>query len=167
MKHVLRAAHYPNLDSLALHNIDEESIRGLFTDKTYDYNELIPPLLYRMSNQEKLSLYLLVYVNETFIDGNHLKRNIINRMPRLNQFTFYIRSSIYAGNKQKKVNVIIYSYPPVMNYYGNITNYFSCGLFKYVRVVSLYDEYPFEHEIFLRIVQSFPFMEQLTMINHA
>ncbi|CAF1227553.1 unnamed protein product [Rotaria sordida] len=165
MKHVLRAAHYPNLDSLALYNIDEESIRGLFTDKTYDYNELIPPLLYRMSNQEKLSLYLLVYVNETFIDGNHLKRNIINRMPRLNQFTFYIRSSIYADN--------VFNLPSTQDIQRTFIDFRNNEIISYVnyfseaKEVSLYDEYPFEHEIFLRIVQSFPFMEQLTMINHA
>ncbi|CAF4820389.1 unnamed protein product [Rotaria sp. Silwood1] len=285
MKHVLRVAHYPNLDSLALYNTDEESIRCLFTDETlssgifknqitkllitinknddyfemllsvdclylldgrfnqlhtfyvnlchirrpfdhrlhgrrlyeminqddlpnlkcfsfssnyetFDYDELILPLLYRMSNLEQLGLYLLVYVNETFIDGNHLKKKIINRMPRLNQFTFYIRSSIYTGNKfnlpstediqrtfidfrnneiisyvnyfleAKESQCHIYSYPPLMEYYGDITNDFPGGLFEYVRVVSLNDEHPFEHEFFLRIQKSFPFMEQLTVINH-
>ncbi|CAF3067489.1 unnamed protein product [Rotaria sp. Silwood2] len=163
--------------------------------KTYDYDELIPPLLYRMSNLEKLGLYLLVYVEQTFIDGNHLKKMIINRMPRLNKFIFYIQSSMYIGNKFNlpstedirrtlidfPVHKIIcylnyfpeaeqgvchiYSYPPLMKYYGDITNYFSGGLFKYVRVVSLNDERPFEHEFFFRIVQSFPLMEQLTVIN--
>ncbi|CAF3575023.1 unnamed protein product [Rotaria sordida] len=331
MKHVLRAAHYPNLDSLGLYNIDEESIRCLFTDETLssgifknqittlvitinknddylemlssvvniydyifsvfthlivvalyessykdcvrlsfndslhpnirsstllklnikvqcfndclylldgrfnqlhafyvdlvririphevknqgdlpnlkcfslssnyetlDYDELILPLLNRMSNLEQLGLYLLVYVKETFIDGNHLKKKIINRMPRLNQFTFYIRSSMYTGNKfnlpstediqrtfidfrnnkiisyvnyfleAKKSQCHIYSFPPLMEYYGDITNDFPGGLFEYVRVVSLNDEHPFEHEFFLRIQKLFPFMEQLTVINH-
>ncbi|CAF4588253.1 unnamed protein product, partial [Rotaria sp. Silwood2] len=31
--------------------------------------------------------------------------------------------------------------------------------------VSLHDERPFEHEFFLRIAQSFPFMKELTLIN--
>ncbi|CAF1542853.1 unnamed protein product [Rotaria magnacalcarata] len=134
MKRVLRAAHYPNLDSLALYNIDEETIQCLFTGndslhpnipsstllklnvkvqhfndclylfdgrfnqlrtfyvdlvcirglygrrphvitnqvflspnyETSDYDELIPSLLYRMSNLEKLGLHLRVDVNETF-----------------------------------------------------------------------------------------------------
>ncbi|CAF1046126.1 unnamed protein product [Adineta steineri] len=34
------------------------------------YNELILPLVYRMSNLEKLDLNLLLYVKEKFIDGN-------------------------------------------------------------------------------------------------
>ncbi|CAF1425397.1 unnamed protein product, partial [Rotaria sordida] len=154
--------------------------------ETVAYDELILPLLYRMSNLEQLGLYILVYVNETFIDGNHLKKKIINRMPRLNQFTFYIRSSMYTGNKfdlpltediqctfidfrnneiisyvnyfleAKESQCHIYSYPPLMEYYGDITNNFSGELFEYVRVVSLKDEHPFEHEFFLRIQKSFP-----------
>ncbi|CAF3123260.1 unnamed protein product [Rotaria sp. Silwood2] len=163
--------------------------------ETYDYDELIPPLLYRMSNLEQLGLCLVAFVMETFIDGNHLKKNIIYHMPRLNQFTFYIRSFMYTGNKLNLLstediqrtfidfrnNEIIsyvdyfpreelgrchvYTYPPFMSYYGDITNNFPGGLFNYVRVVSLRDEYPFEHDFFLRIVQSFPFMEELTVIN--
>ncbi|CAM4916833.1 unnamed protein product [Rotaria socialis] len=34
MKYVLRAAHYPNLYGLGLYNINEESVRCLFTSKT-------------------------------------------------------------------------------------------------------------------------------------
>ncbi|CAF4261486.1 unnamed protein product, partial [Rotaria magnacalcarata] len=39
----------------------------------------------------------------------------------------------------------------------------SITVFKYVRKVSLFDEHPFEHEFFLRIVQSFSMMENLTV----
>ncbi len=52
-----------------------------------------------------------------------------------------------------------------MKFYNNITNNFRDGLFKYVSEVSLYDERPFEHEYFLRIAQSFPFLKDLTIIN--
>jgi hypothetical protein len=149
-----------------------------------------------MSNLEELGLCLIVaYVKGTFIDGNHLKRNIFNRMPRLNYFTFYIRSFMFIGNKlnlpstediqrtfinfpnneiisyvdyfpkEELGRCHVYTYPSFMPYYGDITNNFPGGLFNYVRVVSLRDEYPFEHDFFLRIVQSFPFMEELTVIN--
>ncbi|CAF4170406.1 unnamed protein product [Rotaria sordida] len=40
------------------------------------------------------------------------------------------------------------------------------GIFTSVRRVSLFDERSFEHEFFLRIAQSFPFMEKLTLINN-
>ncbi|CAF1462785.1 unnamed protein product [Rotaria sp. Silwood1] len=60
----------------------------------------------------------------------------------------------------------VYSYPSEMQYYQNITNHFSGGLYKYVRLISLYDEHPFEHEFFIKISQSFPFLESLTLINN-
>ncbi|CAF1603101.1 unnamed protein product [Rotaria sp. Silwood1] len=59
----------------------------------------------------------------------------------------------------------IYSYSYKWKYYDDITNNFPGGIFKYVRKVSLFDERPSEHELFLRIAQSFPFMEELTVRN--
>ncbi|CAF2789704.1 unnamed protein product [Rotaria sp. Silwood2] len=166
-------------------------------ETTY-YDELILPLLYRMSNLEKLGLYLSIFVYERFIDGNNLKKNILNHMSQLNQFSFHIHSRMFINNEmnlpskqdiqqtfrdfkdnqiisyvdyfpeRKKGQCNIYSYPFLMKYYEDITNNFPGGLYPYVRVVSLYDEYPFEHEFFIRISQSFPFMEKLTLINrHA
>ncbi|CAF5144328.1 unnamed protein product, partial [Rotaria sp. Silwood1] len=54
------------------------------------YEELILPLLYRMTNLEKLGLYLTFYVKDRFIDGNHIKTNILSNMPQLNRFSFHI-----------------------------------------------------------------------------
>ncbi|CAF3395200.1 unnamed protein product [Rotaria sp. Silwood1] len=118
------------------------------------YNALILPLLYRMSNLEQLGLYIEVTINTAFIDGNHLKRDIINRMSRLKQFTFYIHSFMINCNQldfpstediqrtfidfpnnniisyvdyfpeAKESQCHIYSYPSFMPYYYNITNNF-------------------------------------------
>jgi hypothetical protein len=148
-----------------------------------------------MLNLEELSLYLTVYVEETFIDGNHVKKNIINRMSRLNQFDFYIRSTMYIDNQiyfpstediqqtfiefpdNKIISCVnylpesrigrcqIYSYPYLMPFYGNLTNNFPGGLFRYVCSVSLHDDLPFEHEYFIQISQSFPFVKRLTVAN--
>ncbi|CAF1194161.1 unnamed protein product [Rotaria sordida] len=114
-----------------------------------------------MSNLEKLSLYF-VYDNGRIIDGDKLKKNILNYMTRLNKFTFDIYSIIRHANQIKipsnediqytfrnfKNNQIIsgvnyfpeanechchiYSYPYTLIYYHNITNNFSDGLFKSV-----------------------------------
>ncbi|CAF1173244.1 unnamed protein product [Rotaria sp. Silwood1] len=55
-----------------------------------------------------------------------------------------------------------------MQHYGYISNNFLGGLYSYVCVVSLYDEHPFEHEFFLRISRSFPFMHKLPLVSlHA
>ncbi|CAF1518188.1 unnamed protein product [Adineta steineri] len=161
------------------------------------YNELILPLLYRMSNLEQLSLYLRISFRQTFIDGNDLKQNILNRMSRLNQFTFYICSSMIIHNQMilpstediqrtfihfpinpivsyvdyfpeaKRCQCHIYSYPSPVDYYDEITNNFPGGLFTNVRHVSLFDEeHPFEHDFFVQIQKSFPFIERLGVFNH-
>ncbi|CAF1388852.1 unnamed protein product [Rotaria sordida] len=148
-----------------------------------------------MINLKKLSLYIVVNPYEQFIDENNLKKNILDHIPQLNEFTFNIRSIIYDidykylltneqiqntftnfidnkiiscvdyFSKKQTGQCLIYSYPYRMKYYHNITNNFSGGLFKCVQEVSLFDEYPFEHEFFLRISQSFPFMKKLTVSN--
>ncbi|CAF4481158.1 unnamed protein product, partial [Rotaria sp. Silwood2] len=164
--------------------------------KTLHYDDLILPLLYRMSNLEKLGLDLMVSVIETFIDGKNLKNNILNHMSQLKEFSFDIRSDMLINNEMNSpskediqqtfndfqyIKIIscvdyfqepykyglchIYSYPFLMKRYEYITNNFPGGLYPYVRFVSLYDEYPFEHEFFIRIAESFPFMEKLSIDN--
>ena len=137
----------------------------------------------------------MVYRKKGFINGNDFKEDIINNLPRLNKFTFNIRLFNYLPNqtnilsneniqctfKDFKSNQImscvdyfqekqysychIYSYPYRMNYYDNILNNFPGGLFKNVHRVSLFDEHPFEHEFFIQIQKSFPFMRELTVVN--
>jgi hypothetical protein len=57
----------------------------------------------------------------------------------------------------------IYSYPFTLTSNERITNDFPGELFPYVRKVSLFDEQPFEHDFFIRIQKSFPFMKGLTI----
>ncbi|CAF2938854.1 unnamed protein product [Rotaria sp. Silwood2] len=116
-------------------------------------------------------------------------------MPRLKRFQFYICSYLYLCNQiylpskediqhtfrdfeddqiisyidyfQKEQYTLchIYSYPFKLKYYHTITNNFPGGLFKYVHELLLYDERPFEHEFFLQIAQSFPFIKNLSIKN--
>jgi hypothetical protein len=162
---------------------------------TEAYDELIVPLLDRMSNLEKLDACLTNSRDNRFIDGYDLKKDIINHMPRLNKFIFNIRSIIlyhnqidlpsnediqYTFRDFKDDHIIscvdyfsaaeeghchIYSYPYKLKSYEKITNNFPGGLFKCVREVSLFDERPFEYEFFLRITQSFLLLENLSVIN--
>jgi hypothetical protein len=159
------------------------------------YDELMIPLLHRMSNLEKLDLGLTSFRDNRFIDGYELKKNIINHMPQLKKFTFNIRSLIRYYNQidlpsnkdiqytfrdfkddhiiscvdyfsaSEKGHCHIYSYPYRLTYYNKITNNFPGGLFKCVGEVSLFDERPFEHEFFLQIQKSFPLLKKLTLIN--
>ncbi|CAF4317297.1 unnamed protein product, partial [Rotaria sordida] len=52
-------------------------------------------------------------------------------------------------------------------FYEQITNNFPGGFYPYVRIVSLYDEHPFEHEFFLQMALAFPLMSRLTLINYC
>jgi hypothetical protein len=148
-----------------------------------------------MSNLECLSLYFALIHREKFIDGYELKENIINHLPRLNNFVFNIRSMISTGNqislpsnndiqctftsftniqiissvdyfpKEKSGQCHIYSNPYTMDYYYSITNNFHGGLFECVRDISLFDERPFEYEFFIKIAESFPFLTRLSLTN--
>jgi len=148
-----------------------------------------------MSNLEKLALTLVIEHEERFIDGNNLKNDIVNHMPRLKEFIFNIRTIIKLNNQlhlpsnedikrtltsftdhqviccvdyfpnKKSGQCHFYTYPYTMVRYNNITNNFPGGLFECVQCVRLFDERPFEHTFFLRIAQAFPFLEELTVNN--
>ncbi|CAF2093043.1 unnamed protein product [Rotaria magnacalcarata] len=163
--------------------------------RTHAYDELIMPLLRRMLNLETLDLHLNLDFNTGFIDGNHLKENIVNPMLRLNKFTFNICLFNYLPHEidlpsndefQNTFNNILdhqiiscldyfheshysyfhfYTFPYTLKSYDNITNNFPGGLFDYVHTISLHDERPFESDFFLRIALSFPSMTSLTVIN--
>lgn len=158
------------------------------------YDEFIVPLLQRMANLENLGLYF-INRSGVIIDGDKFEKNIMKYMTKLNKFTFNIRSITslhnqinlplnkdiqYTFRNFKGAQIIscvdcftekneyhchVYSYPYPYTYYKKITNNFPGGLFPYVRHISLFDEHPFGHEFFLRIAQSFPFMERLTLHN--
>ncbi|CAF4677623.1 unnamed protein product [Rotaria sp. Silwood1] len=51
-----------------------------------------------MLNLEELALYFFTST-EIFIDGNNLKKNIIDHLPRLNKFLFNICSTIYLRDQ--------------------------------------------------------------------
>jgi len=153
-----------------------------------------------MSNLEELFLNLSIeryFPDNSFIDGNNLKKDIINHMPKLNNFVFSILSSLQSvdfihlpPNKDIQhtfkgledyqiVSYIdyfpneeygqchIYSHPYTMNCLYQLTNSFPGGLFKFVHKVSLFDERPFEHEFFIRIAYSFPFLKTLIIDNES
>lgn len=60
---------------------------------------------------------------------------------------------------------LIYSYPYKLKSYHHLSSHFPGGSFRNVIVVSLYDERPFSNEFFIRIAQSFPLLEDLTVVN--
>ena len=92
-----------------------------------------------MSNLEQLGLYFACFREKLFVDGNDLKTNIINHLPRLKTLAFNICSFIYRYNQiiscldyfldENEGQCYVYSYPFTMRNYQRITNNFSGGLF--------------------------------------
>ncbi|CAM4929095.1 unnamed protein product [Rotaria socialis] len=158
------------------------------------YNNILIPQLHRMSNLEELSLYF-DSLNAEIIDGYNLEKNILDYMTELKKFKFNIRSitpfdnqvnlpsnndiqNTFKNFKSSKIisyidgfpqlnqfHCHIYSYPYSLTHYNYITNNFRGGLFKHVCKISLVDERPFEHEFFLQIAKSFPFVRELRIHN--
>lgn len=160
------------------------------------YDDVVVPLLQRMTNLQELNLYF-DNIYGPLIDGNELQNNIIDHMSRLNKFTFniislvdlddrcdvpsseaiknsfrnffantQIISSVYYLPERNLLDCHVYSYPYQWTSYYNITNHFTGGLFKSVRQISLRDNRPFEHDFLLRIAQSFPLITTFILQNH-
>jgi hypothetical protein len=77
-----------------------------------------------------------------------------------------IISSVAYCSQTNLLYCHVSSFPYTWTLYHNITNDFPGGLFKCVREISLRDERPFEHDFFLRIAQSFPFIKNLSLHNY-
>jgi hypothetical protein len=149
-----------------------------------------------MINLEELDLDVKVYCESRFIDGYDLQNNITNNLSQLNRFIFNVRTHIPLNDQthllskeecelsfkdfpnrnviacvdyffdRKEGQCLVYSYPYQVKYYEYITNNFRDEIFTYVREVSLYDDYPFEHEFFMKISKCFPFMSHLAINNN-
>jgi hypothetical protein len=143
---------------------------------------------------ENLTLNLFINNQSSFIDGIHIRKDILLHMPQLRTFNFSIRTmvlivdemhlpsrediqstfideTLYQANcsvdywPTKGAVCHIYSYPFTGKRLLYITNNFAGGSFNCVRSLSLIDQYPFEHNFFERIAQSFPLLNQLSIIN--
>ncbi|CAF3138493.1 unnamed protein product [Rotaria sp. Silwood2] len=159
-----------------------------------NYDQKILPLLHRMTYLEKLTLYLRIKNRGTFIDNTHLQNEILFYMPYLHSFTFYIGTyddtadlfryvprqniqhiatntghqcvtNIVKYNSNRQAVCCIFSLPFVFDHLHDIGNIFPDVVFKYVTYLLLQDVVPFNHEFFLRIARSFPFLDHLRIIN--
>ena len=159
------------------------------------YDELLVPLLQRMSNLEKFFLIIRDRdsPSNSFIDGNALQNDIIRHMPNLNQFVFSIQSLIHIVDSNhlpsnddiqhtfkalEDYQIVSYiDYFPSdeisechvysLNSFHRLTNNFPGGYFPFVQKVSLFDHHPFEHQFCNRIAQAFPFLRILIITNQS
>lgn len=71
------------------------------------------------------------------------------------------------SHKAEMASCLIYTASCVstLNCYYYITNNFAGGIFKSVSKISLFHEKPFEHDFFMEISKSFPFVKTLSITN--
>ncbi|CAF3525474.1 unnamed protein product [Rotaria socialis] len=74
--------------------------------------------------------------------------------------------SVGTDSRKNLLYCHVYSCPHTWTFYHNITNNFPSELFRCVRVISLHDECPFEHDFYLRIAHSSPFIKKLNLHNY-
>ena len=147
-----------------------------------------------MSNLEKLTLYLPIKGRNTVIDGTYVQHDILDYMPQLHSFTFYICTYVETVDLSYKlssediqqtltnigqqhvtsiVNYIqdgiaacsIFSLPFEFDYLEDLGNKFPNIVFSYVTYLLVEDTNPFKHEFFIRIARSFPLLKYLRIFN--
>ncbi|CAM4741141.1 unnamed protein product [Rotaria magnacalcarata] len=183
--------------STIVHNMDKLfnlkcfSLKSFFQFKQYDK---ILSLVRRMSNLEKLTLYLPIKGRNRVIDGTYVQHDILDYMPQLHSFIFYICTYVETVDLFYKlsnediqqtltnigqqhvtsiVNYIdshraacsIFSLPFQFDYLKNLGNKFPNIIFSYVTHLLVQDTDPFEHEFFMRIARSFPLLKHLRIFN--
>ena len=160
------------------------------------YDEMILPLLHRMSHLEKLTLYLCIKNRRRYIDHTHLRHEIIFHMPYLHSFTFYISTyiefvdstgytslqdiqQININHKHQSMATIIhhiidyqticsiFSLPFPFDRLHDIGNLFPDTIFNKVTHLMVHDIVAFNHEFFIRVARSFPLLTHLHLINSA
>jgi hypothetical protein len=160
----------------------------------YNYDDRVVPLVHRMSQLKKLTLYLRIRERSIFIDGSHLHNDILIHLSRLQSFTFYVstanrtkniirrlsnddvqQSFTYKGYQQASCILSnfngtlrlchVFSLPFQFEHLTRIANKFPSIVFNYVTCLEVYDLVPFKHEFFIRIARAFPVLKNLSIMN--
>ena len=147
-----------------------------------------------MSYLEKLTLYLPIKGRNRVIDGTDVQHDILDYMPQLHSFTFYICTYVKTVDLSYKlssediqqtltnigqqhvtsiVNYIqggiaacsMFSLPFQFDYLKHLGNKFPNIVFSYVTFLLVEDTNPFKHEFFIRIARSFPLLKYLRICN--
>ena len=162
---------------------------------TRQYDELVLPLLRRMSHLEELTLYIHILDGSTFISGTYLDNEILIHMPRLHTFTFYFASEnavagpviqlsnmdierTFADERYRHTGYMVdyftssrnicyrvFSLPFKFDRLKYVTNNIPNIMFESVTYLKLRDDEPFKHEFFVRLARAFPFLKSLSIWN--
>ncbi|CAF4210339.1 unnamed protein product, partial [Rotaria sordida] len=148
-----------------LFNLKCFSLKSFVRFKPYDK---IVSLLRHMSYLEKLTLYLPIKGRNRVIDGTYVQHDILDYMPQLHSFTFYICTYVETIDLSYKLSSedIQQTLTNIgQEHVTNLGNKFPNIVFSYVTHLLVEDTNPFEHEFFMRIARSFPLLKCLRIFN--
>ncbi|CAM4974203.1 unnamed protein product [Rotaria socialis] len=183
--------------SVIVHNVDNLPNLKCFSLKSicrFQQYDKIVLLLRRMSCLEQLTLYVHVKGRNRVLDGTCVQRDILDYMPQLHSFTFYIgtyvdtiglsyklsnediRRTLTNIGQQHATSIVnyvstdkaacsIFSLPFAFDYLEHLGNVFPNIVFSYVTYLLVEDDDPFKHEFFIRIARSFPLLKYLRIFN--
>ncbi|CAF3942622.1 unnamed protein product [Adineta steineri] len=152
------------------------------------------PLFRRMSNLEKLTLYLRIENRDRFVDGTFLQNEILVYMPQLHSFTFYICTFIntigllhhlscedvqrtFTNIGQQHVASIInyisseemtcsvFSIPFTFDCLKDIGHTIPNIIFNYVTYLMVQDMISFNREFFIQVARAFPLLKTFRILN--
>jgi len=156
----------------------------------YIYDSEIVPLIRRMCNLEKLTLYLCMRNRNKYVDGIQLQNDILIYLEQLRTFVFYISSEIssehhvstllsddikrtFTDVKYGEVACFIdhcisglniyhiFSIPFAFDSLEHLRNNLPNIVFNNVTSLSIIGSIPFKYEYFLRLAKTFPFLKSL------
>ncbi|CAF1202651.1 unnamed protein product [Adineta ricciae] len=136
-----------------------------YKEKFIDGDNLKYDILSRLSHLQQFQFNIYSYIpvdNESNLPS---KEDIENTLIGVGTNEIKLLINYYPKSQMGSCHIYSYLSSHRMKYYFNITNNFPGGLYQNVRKISLFDEYPFEHEFFIRIAQSFPFLQSLSLTN--
>ncbi|CAF1007740.1 unnamed protein product [Adineta ricciae] len=161
---------------------------------TTGFQNLVVPLLRRMSYLKELTIYIQICHTFLFVSGHYLDNEILNRMFQLQIFKFYFASqtnthdlSIRLSNEDiektftnkgqrhmtSMVDYIdsmgmisrVFSIPFQFTRLRDITNNLPTTVYDSVTHLKLSDEKPFNYEFFYRLARIFPSVRSLCIWN--
>ncbi|CAF1421404.1 unnamed protein product [Rotaria sordida] len=191
----LRHIFQQQITDLILDNLPNMKCFSLKCDtqiSLHDTNFL--PLFRRMSNLEKLTLYLRIKNRDRFVDGILLQNEILVYMPQLHSFTFYICTcintvgllhhlssedvqrtftnigqqhvaSIINYISSEKMTCSVFSIPFTFDYLENIGHMIPNIIFNYVTYLVVRDMIPFNREFFIQVARAFPLLKIFRILN--
>ena len=168
------------------------SLKCDFQTNLYETNFL--PLFRRMSNLEKLTLYLRIKNQDRFVDGTLLQNEILVHVPHLRSFTFYICTYINTDGLQdqlssediqgtftnigqhhvvsiinhsscEQITCSVFSIPFTFDRLQDIGHMIPNTRFNYVTYLVVRDVIPFNREFFIQAARAFSLLMTLRIVN--